>query len=79
MQKIVIWIQISALIVNVKTDDIYQYSVEDVGTRFDSSNFETDRPLPKRKKKNVIELIKDELVEQIMKEFFRLREKQITT
>ena len=54
MQKIVIWIQISALIVNVKTDDIYQYSVEDVGTRFDSSNFETDRPLPKRKKKNVI-------------------------
>ena len=36
-------------IVNVKTDDIYKEIVEDVETRFDTSNYELDRPLPKEK------------------------------
>ena len=35
-----------------KTDDIYKDIVEDVKTRFDASNYESDRPLPKEKTKN---------------------------
>ena len=34
---------------------------EDVETRFDTSNYELDRPLPKGKNKKVVRLIKDEL------------------
>ena len=35
-------------IVHVKTDDIYK-DIADVETKFDTSNFEIDRPLPKGK------------------------------
>ena len=40
-----------SFIAHVKTDDIYKDTAEDVETRFDTSSFELDRPLPKRKKK----------------------------
>ena len=40
-----------SFIVHVKTDDIYNDIAEDVEKRFDTSNFEIDRPLPKGKKK----------------------------
>ena len=62
-------------IVHVKTDDIYKAITEDVETRFDASNFETDKTLPKGKNKKVIGLMKDELGRQIMKEFAGLRAK----
>ena len=39
-----------SFIVNIKTDDIFKDIAEDVETRFDTSNYELDRPLPKRKK-----------------------------
>ena len=39
-----------SFIVYIKTDDIYKYIAEDVGTSFDTSNYELGRPLPKRKK-----------------------------
>ena len=48
-------------IVYIKTDDIYKDIAEDVETRFDTSNYELDRPLPKGKNKKVVRLIKDEL------------------
>ena len=35
----------------IKTDYIYKDIAEDVETRFDSSNYELDRLLPKKKKK----------------------------
>ena len=62
-------------IVHVKTDDIYKDITEDVETRFDASNFETGKPLPKGKNKKVIGLMKDELGRQIMKEFVGLKAK----
>ena len=34
-----------------KTDDIYTDIAKDVETRFDTSNYELDRPLPKGKNK----------------------------
>ena len=43
-------------IVHVKTDDIYKGIAKDVETRFDTSNYELNRPL-----QNVLGLIKDEL------------------
>ena len=58
-----------------KTDDISKDIAVDVETRFDTSNFELDGPLPKGKKKKVIGLMKDELGGQIMKEFVGLRAK----
>ena len=51
----------------------YKDIAKDVETRFDTSNFELDRPLPKNKK--VIGLMKDELGEQIIKECVGLRAK----
>ena len=47
-QSCVIWIH--SFILYVKTDDIYKDIGEDVETRFDTSNYELDRPLPKGKK-----------------------------
>ena len=64
-----------SFIVHVKTNDIYKDIAKYVETRFDTSNFEIDRPLPKGKNKKVIALMKDELGGQIMKEFFGLRAK----
>ena len=58
-----------------KTDDIYQDVSQDIETRFDTSNYELDKPLTKRKNKKVIGLINDELGEQIMTEFVGLRAK----
>ena len=36
-----------SFIVHVKADDVYKDIAEDIETRFDTSNFELDRPLPK--------------------------------
>ena len=62
-----------SFIVHVKTDDIYKDIAEDTEKRFDTCNFEIDRPFPKGKNKKVIGLMKDESGEQIMKEFVALR------
>ena len=48
-----------SFIVSIKTDDIYKDIAEDVETRFDSSNYELDRPLHKKKKKKVIGIMKN--------------------
>ena len=39
-----------SFIVHVKTEDIFKGTAEDFETRFDTSNFEFDGPLPKGKK-----------------------------
>ena len=57
-----------SFIVHVKTVDIYKEIGQDVETRFDTSNYKLDRPFPRRKRKRVIELIKDELGGKVMKE-----------
>ena len=58
-----------SFIIYIKTDDIYKDIAEDVETRFDTSNYELDRPLPKRKKKKVIGSMKDKLGGKIMIRF----------
>ena len=64
-----------SFIFHVKTDDIYKDIADDVETRFGTSNFEIDRPLPKEKNKKVIRLMKDDLGGNIMNEFVGLRVK----
>ena len=46
-------------IVHIKTGDIYKDIAEDVETRFDTSNHELNRPIPKGKNKKVIGVMKN--------------------
>ena len=48
---------------------------KDAETRFDTSNYEFERPLPKGKNKKVIGVKEDELDGKIMKEIVRLKAK----
>ena len=64
-----------SFIVYIKIDDAYKDIAEDFETRFDTSNYGLDRPLPKGKNKNVIGLMKDELGRKIMTNFVGLRAK----
>ena len=59
----------------IKTDDIYKSILEDVETKFDTSNYELNRPLPKEKNKKVISVMQDQLGRKFMKEFVGLRPK----
>ena len=65
----------NSFIVYIKVDDIYKDIAEDVESRFDTSNYELDRPLPKGKNEKVIGLMKDELGGKIMTKFVGLRAK----
>ena len=61
-----------SFIVNVKTDDIYKDTEENVETRMDTYIKGKEHYI-KGKVKEVIGLMKDELGGQIMKEVFELR------
>ena len=43
-----------SFIVYIKTDDIYKDITEDFETRFNTSNYELERPLPKGKYEKVV-------------------------
>ena len=64
-----------SFIIHTKTPDFYKDSAGDVEKRYDTSNDEVDRPLPKEINKNVIGLMKDGLRGKIIKEFVALRTK----
>ena len=64
-----------SLIMNIKTKDFDKDVAQDVEERFDTSNYDVDRPLSKGKNKKVIGLMKDELGGGIITEFVTLRPK----
>ena len=64
-----------SFIMHIKTEDLYEDIANDVEERFDTSNYECDRPLPRGKSKKVIGLMEDELGGKIMTEFVTLRPK----
>ena len=64
-----------SFIMHIKTEDFYKGIANDVEKRFDTSNYEVNRPLPIGKNKKVTGLIKDELGGKIMTEFVALRPK----
>ena len=58
-----------SFIVYIKTKDIQKNIAEDIKSRFDTSNYELDRLLPKGRNKKVIGLMKDQLGEKIIIKF----------
>ena len=64
-----------SFIMNIKTNYFYKDIANDVENRFDTSNYEVNRPLPIGKNKKIIGLMKDEVGEKIITEFFTLRPK----
>ena len=64
-----------SFIMNIKTNDFYKDISNDVENRFDTSNYEVNRPLPTGKNKKIIGLLKDELGGKIITEFVTLRPK----
>ena len=65
----------SFIVYYIWCDDIYKDSAGDFETRFDTSRYELDRPLPQEKIKKVIWLTKDYLGAKIMLKFVELRAK----
>ena len=64
-----------SLMYRIETEDFYEDIDKDVPTRFDTSGYCKDRPLPVGLNKKVIGLMKDELGGTIMTEFVALRPK----
>ena len=56
-----------SFIVYIKTDDIHKDIPVDVKTRFNTSDYELNKPLPKRKKEKVLGLMEDQLGGKIVK------------
>ena len=69
------YIGTDSFIMNTKTNDFYKDIFNDVENRFDTSNYEVNRPLPTGKNKKLIGLMKDELGGKIITEFVTLRPK----
>ena len=63
------------LVMNIKTNDFDKDIANDVDERFDTSNYEENRPLPTGKNKKVIVLMKDELGANIIMGFVTLKPK----
>ena len=70
-----LYMDTDSLVYKIKTRDLYKDIADDVETRFDTSGYEPDKPLPIGKNKKVIGLMKDELGGKVMKEFISLRPK----
>ena len=64
-----------SFVMNIKTSDFCKDIANDVKCKFDTSNYEVDRPLPTGKNKKIIGLMKDELGGKIITEFVTLRPK----
>ena len=64
-----------SFVMNIKTKDFYKDIANDVEKRFDTSNYQVNRPLPTGKNKKVIGFMKDELGGKIITEFVTLRPK----
>ena len=71
------YIDTDSFIVYIKTDYIYEDTPKDVESRFDTSNYELARQLPKGKNTKVTELMKDELDGNVSIKLAGLRVKRL--
>ena len=69
------YIDTDSFIMNTKTNGFYKDIANDAENRFDTSNYEVNRPLPTAKNKKIIGLMKDKLGGKIITEFVTLRPK----
>ena len=44
-----------SFIINIKTKDVYEDISDDVGKRFDTSNYDVNRPLPAAKTRKLLD------------------------
>ena len=58
-----------SFVMNIKANEFYRDIVNEVESRFDTSNYEVNRLLPTGKNKKVIGLMKDELGGKIITKF----------
>ena len=65
----------SFTVLHIKAEEIYKDILQDVGTRFDRSHYNVNRPLTMGKTKKVLGLMKNEVGVQIMKKLAGLRHK----
>ena len=63
------------IIVYIKGDNVYKDIAENIETRFDTSNYELDRSIPKIKNKKVIGLMEHKLGRKVIIRFVGLRAK----
>ena len=59
-----------SFIMNIETEDFYKDIANDIEKRFDTSNYEVDKPLSTGKNKKVIGLMKDELGGRIIQKTY---------
>ena len=73
------YIDIDSSIINIKTEDFFEYVSNDVERWFNTSNYDKNdkRPLPIGKNKKVPGLFKDELGGKIITEVVALRPRSI--
>ena len=69
------YMDMDSFIMSIKTNDFYKDIANNVENRFDTLNYEVNRPLPTRKNKKIIGLMKDGLGGKIITEFVTLRPK----
>ena len=69
------YMDMDSFVYNIETEDFYEDIADDVESRFDTSSYGDDRPLPVGMIKKVIGLMKDELGGDIIREFVALRPK----
>ena len=69
------YMDMDSFVRNIKTNDFYKDIANDVDKRFDTSNYECNRPLLTGKNKKIIGLMKDELAGKIITELVTLRPK----
>ena len=69
------YMDMDSFVMSIKTNDFYKDIANDVDKRFDTSNYDCNRPLPTGKNKKVIGLMKDELGGKIIMEFVTFRPK----
>ena len=69
------YMDMDSFIMSIKKNYFYKDIGNDVDKRFDTSNYEVNRPLPMGKNKKVIGLMKDELGGKTITEFVTLRPK----
>ena len=67
------YMDMDSLIYSIKTEDFYKDIADDIKARFDTSGYVSDRPSLVGRNKKVIGLMKDELGDEIMREFISLR------
>ena len=65
----------NSFIMHIKTENFYKDIADEVEKKYDTSNYTVERSLPIGKNKKVIEMMKDELGGNIMKELIGLRRK----